>query len=309
MLLIAPINESTPNSMKRIMTDRRRVPAGRTAVRLVCGLAAWIGPAFAQSSPPAGSWAERSAAAETAQPDWIAPLVTPSARLGNEIKYDQSRDRLRDGGTLDSFGGGRGADLILDPSLGITLGVPPYEQRSGARSAQGFGDWPLLRVRRRLVAANADDGDYILTAMLQVAAPTGAAAFSAGAWSLYPALAFGKGWSGFDLQGTVGAALPAGHLQEVGTAALTNLTLQYHALPPLWPEVEINHTWWADGPRGGKSQLFLTVGVALGRLPLAQGLRSTVGVGYQKAISPAYRPSPLLPAYEDGWILSTRVSF
>ena len=59
-----------------------------------------------------------------------------------------------------------------------------------------------------------------------------------------------------------------GDIHTLGTPLLTNLTFQYHLLELLWPEVEVNYTYWPNGANRGKNQVFITPGVVLGRIRL-----------------------------------------
>jgi len=208
--------------------------------------------------------------------------------------------------------GGRSLDLIVSPTNEIQIAAPPYELRSAAGSAKsfaGYADWTFLRLEQRLVASPQTEGDYVVTAWLQIAAPIGVQALTSHAWSLQPTLAVGKGWGSLDIQTTVTAVLPTANARTLGRQIQTNTALQYHVGELFWPEVEANWTYFPDGQRAGLNQLFLTPGLAIGRLTLSQALKLTLGFGYQFAVSPSYRPKPLTPAYAQGWLFSSRLNF
>jgi hypothetical protein len=165
-------------------------------------------------------------------------------------------------------------------------------------------------IKQRLVSANEENGNYIVSAFFGVQAPTGIAAFTNHAWVITPTLAAGKGWGTFDIQGTIGMPIPLSDEKIIGTSVVTNVTLQYHLGEVFWPELEFNSTYWADGLRAGKTQIFLTPGFVLGRFPLGAGLKGIIGLGYQVAISPPLTRTPVLtPTYNHAWILSTRLAF
>ena len=45
------------------------------------------------------------------------------------------------------------------------MATPPWATASGPKgSAEGWGDWPAFLVKYRLLSANKDNGDYIVTA-------------------------------------------------------------------------------------------------------------------------------------------------
>jgi hypothetical protein len=125
-----------------------------------------------------------------------------------------------------------------------------------------------------------------------------------------PTLAAGKGWGRWDIQATVGAPLPLSRQRTIGYSVVTNVALQYHLGQYFWPEVEANSTYWASGPREGKTQVFLTPGLVLGRFPLVGRTKAIVGFGYQIAVSPTQTTTPVLtPTYRQAWILTTRLAF
>jgi hypothetical protein len=49
---------------------------------------------------------------------------------------------------------------------------------------------------------------------------------------------------------------------------VTNVAFQYHLLPYLWPEIELNDTYWFNGARGRLNQLFLTFDAIIGPYPI-----------------------------------------
>jgi len=81
-----------------------------------------------------------------------------------------------------------------------------------------------------------------------------------------------------------------------------NTAFQYRVLKKLWPELEVNSTWWPNGERDGKKQIFMTPGIVIGRLPIWKRLGLTVGTGVQIAVT-QFR------TYDHNWILSIRLPF
>jgi hypothetical protein len=173
----------------------------------------------------------------------------------------------------------------------------------------GFSDWTFLRLEQRLFASPEAEDDYVVSTWLQIAAPAAIKSLTSYAWSLQPTLAFGKGWGHFDIQTTVTAVFPVTNASTLGQQIQINTALQYHVGKLFWPEIEANWTYYPDGQRAGLNQLFLTPGLAIGRLTLSQTLKLTLGIGYQFAVSPDYRPKPLTPAYAHDWLFSSRMNF
>jgi hypothetical protein len=250
------------------------------------------------------NWFQRVDETLAEQPHWIAPIFLTTPLLTELYRYDQNWQHLSNGGgNLKVFGAGKGLELIPAKTIQLIFGVPPYEQRSGKNAAQGIGDYPFLLIKNRFLSANEENGNYVLTGFLAFGAPIGSHAFTTNNFAVTPTIAAGKGWGNFDMQLTFGSTFPTGDVHTLGTALLTNLTFQYHLLELLWPEVEMNYTYWPNGANRGKNQVFITPGVVLGRIRLYGRLTLTVGTGYQFAISDAH------PQYENNWILSVRTNF
>ncbi|HEX2940806.1 MAG TPA: hypothetical protein VHO91_07140 [Rhodopila sp.] len=266
----------------------------------------------------ASAWSAHVARVRAMQPSWSSPLVTGTGLLEQRLRFDLQQQNAGNGANTTIVDSGKGVDLIVSDSNEIQIGAIPYSLRSGANgpsgaggvsSAAGFNDWGFLRVKQRLASAPAGAGNYILTAQVQVQAPAGAKPFTNNAWVWTPTLAAGKGWGDFDIQGTVGGFIPAPRAGVIGYQVQTNVALQYRIRRIFWPQLEINWTYYANGRRGGLNQVFLTPGLVLGRFSLSDQVKVSMGLGYQAAVTPAYRPTPLTPAYNHAWILSTRMNF
>jgi hypothetical protein len=98
-----------------------------------------------------------------------------------------------------------------------------------------------------------------------------------------PTLAAGKGWGPFDVQATLGGTLPTSSVGKLGRTVVSNDTFQVHVLKKLWPEVEINSTYWLGGTNGGRKQTFVTPGLIVGRFPIHKRVALAGGVGFQIA--------------------------
>jgi hypothetical protein len=275
-------------------------------------------PGLAQEADPTSPatgyfdhWFDRVDQTQAEQPHWMTPVATTTPRLEEEFRYDQFFEKLGNGGTLDNFDGGKGLELIPAEPIEVIVGAPPYIEKSipGKTPVNGFNDWPFLLVKYRLLSGNEQSGDYIVTAFLQGGAPTGAAAFTANTYQITPTIAGGFGFGDFDIQSTIGVSFPNDYAKETGDSIAWNMAFQYHLLDVLWPELEVNRTYWLGGERAGKHQLFLTPGVVLGRIPLGGRAKLSVGAGYQIAVDPNTIREPLTPQYRNNFILTTRLSF
>ena len=243
----------------------------------------------------------------------MTPIVTVTPTLQEEVRYDQFWEHLPTGASLHNYGGGRGIELIPTTTNEVILGLPAYEERrkGEARAVTGWADDGFLLVKQRLFSENARNGDAIITAFLRVAAPTGSRACTGHVWVVTPTLAGGKGWGRFDMQATIGGALPIDRFHNTGAQLLTNVALQYHLLGYSWPEFEFNDADWLTGTaRGGKNQLFLAPGLMLGRFVIDRRVGASIGAGYRFAVSPMQRTARnILPAYDHNWLLSARLTF
>lgn len=258
------------------------------------------------------TWQAQVARARATQPSWSSPLVTTTGLLEQRLRFDLDEQHAGNGSSTTVLDGGKGVDVIVSDADEVQLAAPGYNIRttpSGTGELSGVGDWAFLRVERRLASSPESGGNYVLTAWLQLQAPTGIEALTSHAWTCVPTLAFGKGWGDVDLQGTIGGALPASHTATLGDQLQTNIALQYDVLGIFWLQIEANWTYYAGGQRSGLNQLYLTPGLVVGRLTISDELAFTVGAGYQFAVSPSYRANPLTPAYNHAWVLTSRLNF
>jgi hypothetical protein len=141
-----------------------------------------------------------------------------------------------------------------------------------------------------------------------MSAPTGFQAITNNVYVVQPTIAFGKGWVDFDVQATVSqqyaveAIGPPGALGNFGNPFLANVALQYHLLQYFWPELEFNYTYWPGGTHRDLSQLLLTPGLVIGRIPLGGRNNLVVGAGYQFALTDN-------PVTRNNWAVTARMTF
>ncbi|HXS27675.1 MAG TPA: hypothetical protein VN730_08435 [Steroidobacteraceae bacterium] len=253
---------------------------------------------------PVERWFATSDGAKESQPHWMTPVITVTPRLEQELRYDQTWQQRPGNVTLDSYGG-KGIELIPASNVEMIIGLPAYEVRESPRGrTAGWADEPLL-LKFRLASGNEEHGNYIVTGFLGVSLPVGGDAFSNRKSVITPSLAAGKGWgnrnTGFDIQSTLGIAIPTGDSSALGRPVTWNTAFQGH-LGRLWPEVETTYTYFHGGPNDGKSQTALTAGIVLGRFQVNQRVRLIIGGGYQWVVS-SFR------TFNDAWLLTARAAF
>ncbi|OIQ93050.1 hypothetical protein GALL_250260 [mine drainage metagenome] len=250
---------------------------------IASSLIAW--PAFAEDSSFFSNWLANVSSTQEEQPHWMTPLVTVTPRLEQEYRFDYSHSDLPKGATLDNYGGGKGIEIIPSRNTEIIVGVPAYEVKNipNKPNVSGVADENLL-LKYRLLSANEEHGNYIVTAFLGTSLQTGGNAFTTNHTLVTPTIAAGKGWgdrqSGFDVQSTLGIAVPSGGLDIIGRPLTWNTALQGH-VGKFWPEIETSYTHWYNGALAGKSQMTITYGATIGRFEIKDRVKAIVGVGYQ----------------------------
>jgi len=255
------------------------------------------------------SWDTRVKTALESQPKWITPLAMTTPRLEQEYRYDQNRQSLSNGSTVNIYDNGKGLELIPTENTEIIIPVPSYQVRQGVKPASGLNDWAGILVKYRLLSSNEKKDNYIVTLFAQYGLPTGALVYTSHNHVFTPTLALGKGWDDFDIQATLGDSMPTYDHSSTGRSIITNVTAQYHVSNLLWPELELNRTDWIGGYRTNRSQTYLTTGIIVGRIILNKRSKLILGLGYQSAISRYYTLSPATPTFNHNWILSVRTTF
>ena len=227
-------------------------------------------------------WFQRVDKAKEEQPHWVTPVAVTTPRLEEEVRYDQLWQTNNAGFTANNYDGGKGLELIPAERVEVIFNVPPYIVHNDAAVRDGFGDASFL-VKYRLLSANEQHGNYILTAFLGLSVPTGDHKNGALHPVITPTIAYGKGTGNLDVQGTFGVAMPTADTALLGRSFLWNNAVQWRVMRKIWPEVEANTTFFQDGPNRGKKQNFITPGLIFGRLPLAGRVGLTFGAGFQIA--------------------------
>jgi hypothetical protein len=261
----------------------------------------------AQDGFPA-NWFGMVSKTQAEQPHWITPVATTTPRLEQEFRYDIQWQTHNSGVTTDNYGVNKGLEIIPQKNLEVIFAVPPYIVNNPDSPHDGFGDWQFL-VKYRIAAGNEEHGNYILTAFYQMSLPTGV--YQEGALSpiITPTIAYGKGFRDFDVQGTLGYSLPTGNADVIGHNLLWNNTFQYRVFTKIWPEIEVNVNRYQGGnnkvvptAHPGKTLVYLTPGLVLGRFNLWHRLAFTAGGGFEIATT-SFHPTNHIP------ILSLRFPF
>jgi hypothetical protein len=279
------------------------------------------------SNDPIQNWLGMVSASQAAQPSWMTPLVTVTPRLEQEFRFDfydqqNGTGSQGNGQHLVNYGGPGGTRVELIPAYNweVILAAPPYVTATGPKGdAEGWGDWPAFLVKYRILSANKDNGDYILTAFFQMSDPLGTPAkISNNVLTAQPTIAFGKGWGDFDIQSTVSVQIPVAALSSPGNTPAVNMTnfgdpilwntaFQYHLMEYFWPELEVNYEYWPNGEHQNLSQVLLTPGIIFGRFKIGQDtptrpINLIFGAGYQFAVTSN-------PVTANNWVATVRITF
>ena len=184
------------------------------------------------------AWEAMVAQARATQPSWSSPLVTTTGMLEQRVRFDLTQQHSGNGTNTTDLDGGKGIDLIVTDTTEIQIAAPAYYIRSGEpgtgpknkgsiQPLAGFNDWAFFRVTQRLASSPANEGNYVLSFLFQVQAPSGIERLTTHSWEYIPSLAFGKGWGAFDIQGTIGGVIPASNTNIIGYQVQTNVAFQY----------------------------------------------------------------------------------
>ena len=257
--------------------------------------------ARAQDKGWTANWLAHVSATQAAQPHWMTPVATVTPRLEQEFRADVLHE-VTPAGDLTNVDNGKGLELIPARRIELLLNLPPYLFHENPKSINGLGDVSFV-MKYRFFARNEEHGNAIVTGFLAGSVPTGTYKNGSASAIVTPTLAGGKGWGKFDVQSTLAGTLPVNSVNMLGRTIASNTALQYHvAQCRLWPEAEINSTFWKGGTNDGRKQTFITPGLILGRFKLHNRVALAGGVGFQIAATHYHQ-------YNHGVIATVRVPF
>jgi len=223
----------------------------------------------------------RVSATQARQPHWMTPIATVTPRLEQEFRFDVAH-QVTPTGNITNFDNGKGLELIPTSRTELLINLPPWLMHENPASPDGFGDVSFT-MKYRLWARDEEAGNGILTAFLGGSIPTGTYKNGSSSAIVTPTLAGGKGWGRFDIQSTLAGTLPVNSVHTLGRTIQSNTAFQYRVLRQIWPEAEINSTFWKGGSTDSKKQTFLTPAVIFGRFPIHHRIALVAGAGFQIA--------------------------
>lgn len=226
-------------------------------------------------------WLARVAATQAEQPHWMTPIATVTPRLEQEFRFDTLHE-VTPTGNVTNLDGGKGLELIPERRVELLVNLPPYLLHANPTAQDGWGDVSFV-MKYRFLAKNEQKGNYILTAFLGGSVPTGQYKNGSTSAVVTPTLAGGKGWGKFDVQATLAGTLPVNSVNVLGRTIASSNAFQYHVMKQMWPEVEVDSTFWEGGTNDGRKQTFVTPAVIFGRFPLHKRVALVAGAGFQVA--------------------------
>jgi hypothetical protein len=260
-----------------------------------------------QGSGFLSNWLDNVTRTQELQPHWESLLGMSSPRLTQGFRYGYGQQYLHDGSILTNNGMGKGVELIVGENCEVQIGVPAYMDKQGTKTASsGWADETFLG-RYRFLAANEENGNYIISGSLGLSIPTGNAQFSSHSTVLTPTLAAGKGWGtrqhGFNMQSSLSMSVPDHNQSTMGMPISWSTALQGHITQEFWPEIDASYSHWFKGVNDGKNQLVLTYGMVFGHFGIKSREKLTFGIGYQEPIGTKFS------TYTRGWISTLKLSF
>ena len=206
------------------------------------------------------------------QPGWPVPVVAPSSGIVQLARFDFVHQYTPTHTFTETYGNSKGFNFIPYYRTEVDTNLPPLSINAQVQGVGTTGSYKIGTLRNQI----------------------------------NPTVIAGRGFGRFDVQSSIGGVLPVGSVHTVGRNVVWNTVGQYRATNLLWPEVEVNSTFYHLGPNDGKNQTFLTPGMMTSRIPLTRDktnrLGVIVGAGMQIATSGFH-------GYNRALVISCRITF
>lgn len=249
-------------------------------------------------------WEDRVRSTTARQPAWPVPVVSPTAVIVQLARVDFVRQYTSTHTTTWNYDNGKGVNFIPFARTEFDINLPPYIQHNTPKVQDGAGDVSFV-AKYRMFAAN-EGGNYSTAAQIAFSVPTGSYKNGAAVSTVTPTVIGGKGFGKFDVQSALGAALPTSSAATLGRTILWNTVAQYKVGKYLWPELEVNSSYFLGGANDGRNQTFLTPGLMVSRIKLRDDPKNRLalifGGGMQIATSSFH-------SYNHALVLTGRMTF
>jgi hypothetical protein len=222
---------------------------------LAAALALGARPAMAQQSL-AQQFAAHNSAMAKLQPPMVTPLVEADPRLIQYVRASFSNEYTAARTESVSYGNGRGGGVIVGNRFEFDFLPPAYIQHNSS-ALDGLGDTSVAG-KVRIASSNAEHGNFDVAALLSHSFATGTYKNGAATDCWTPTIAGVRSLGRFNVQSSLGGAMPTGKISAQGRSIAWNALTQMHATPHVWFEVENNATFFIGGIHDGKMQNFVT---------------------------------------------------
>jgi hypothetical protein len=230
--------------------------------------------------------------------------VAPASTIVQLARVDFVRQYTSTHTLTWNYDNGKGVNFIPFARTEFDINLPPYIQHNTPKAADGAGDIALA-AKYRMFAAS-EGGNYSTAVQVAFSIPTGSYKNGAAAATVTPSFVGGKGFGKFDIQSGIGGVLPTSSGKTIGKTILWNTVVQYRVGKYLWPELEVNSSYFHGGPNDGKNQTFLTPGLMVSKFKLRSDPRDRLALlvgGAMQIATSSYH------SYNHGLILTSRLTF
>ena len=250
-------------------------------------------------------WEDRVRTTSAKQPGWVVPVITPSSGIVQLFRTDFVHQYTAARTLTMNFDNSKGFDLIPCNNVEVDVDLPPYIQHNNTKATDGAGDFSAA-LKYRLITGNEQHGNYSVAAQLLATGAMGSYKNGVASTTFTPTVVGGKGFGKFDVQSSIGALMPTHAVNTIGRTIVWNTVAQYKAGKFLWPELEMNSSYYHLGPNNAKTQTFLTPGLMVSKLKFRKDSKDRLawvfGAGMQVATSHYH-------AFNHSLVFTSRLSF
>jgi hypothetical protein len=250
-------------------------------------------------------WQNRVRATSSKQPGWAVPVIAPHSGIVQLVRADFVRQYTSTHFLSWNYGNSKGINLIPYYNTEVDINLPPYVQHNNPKVLDGTGDFSMV-AKYRPFSGNELHGNYSVSFLVAASGATGSYKNGTPRSTFTPTLIGGKGFGNFDIQSSLGGALPVGSVHTIGRTIVWNTVAQYKLRKIFWPEVEVNSSFYHLGPNDGKNQTFVSPGLMVSKIKFRKESKDRLalvfGAGMQIATSTYH-------AYNHGLVFTSRITF
>jgi hypothetical protein len=211
------------------------------------------------------NWEDRVRATSAKQPAWPVPVIGGSSTIVQLARTDFVRQYTSTHTLTWNYDNSKGVNFIPFARTEFDLNLAPYIQHNTPKVQDGVGDFSFV-AKYRPFAGGGEKGNYSTLVQLAFSVPTGSYKNGTAVSTITPTVVAGKGFGKFDVQSALGAILPTSSVPAIGRTIQWNTTAQYKVGKYLWPEMEVNASYFSGGANDGISQVFMTPGLMVSKI-------------------------------------------